>query len=263
MPPLNLVDANVDRRSNFAPPDLDLDAANAQLADANATESVEWAAATFGDRLVMSTSFGIQSAVMLHLVTQVVPDIPVIWVDTGYLPAETYRFADRLTERLGLNLKVYQSPLSPARMEALYGRLWESDRVEDLNRYDAMRKVEPMQRALSELGAIAWLAGLRRGQTDRRQSLPRVGVQSGIYKVLPILNWHSKDIYEYLTDRDLPYHPYFDRGYVTVGDWHSSRPLTADDSHERDTRFRGMKQECGLHLPQTPEEAQSLDSSSL
>ena len=97
---------------------------------------VEWSAETFGDGLVMSTSFGIQAAVMLHLVTKVVPNLPVIWVDTGYLPLETYKFAETLTARLELNLKVYQSTMSPARMEALYGKLWEQDDVEAFNLYD-------------------------------------------------------------------------------------------------------------------------------
>lgn len=244
-------------------PNLNLETVNQQLNDTNASQLVEWAVATFGDGLVMSTSFGIQAAVMLHLVTQVVPDIPVIWIDTGYLPAETYLFAEELSKRLNLNLKVYQSPLSPARMEALYGRLWAQDEVESLNQYDRIRKVEPMQRALTELNATAWLAGLRQSQTDHRKSLERVTLQGDRYKVLPILYWNAKDIYQYLTAHDLPYHPFFDRGYVSVGDWHSSRPLMADDDSERDTRFHGLKQECGLHLPTTQGEAQSLDSSTL
>ncbi|MGL5873082.1 MAG: phosphoadenosine phosphosulfate reductase [Xenococcaceae cyanobacterium] len=243
--------------------ELDLQKVNQKLSDADSTEIVKWAAKTFDDGLVMTTSFGIQAAVMLHLVTQVIPDIPVIWIDTGYLPAETYKFAEELTERLNLNLKVYQSNLSPARMEALYGKLWEQNDVTAFNLYDRIRKVEPMQRALKELNATAWLTGLRKSQTDRRQTLDRVGKQDEQYKILPILDWNSKRIYEYLMAYDLPYHPFFDRGYVTVGDWHSSRPMTADDTHERDTRFNGLKQECGLHLPQTPEEAQSLDSSTL
>jgi phosphoadenosine phosphosulfate reductase len=217
----------------------------------------------FGDGLVMSSSFGIQAAVMLHLATQVKPDIPVIWIDTGYLPAETYQFAEDLISRLNLNIQVYQSPISPARMEALYGKLWELDDVEAFNRYDYIRKVEPMQRALRDLKATAWLAGLRSKQTDHRKTLDVVGIQGDRYKVLPILDWHSRDIYNYLTEFDLPYHPFFERGYTSVGDWHSSRPVTADDEHERNTRFRGLKQECGLHLPQTPDEAKSLDSSSL
>jgi phosphoadenosine phosphosulfate reductase len=246
-----------------AAPALDLEQINREWGDADATALVQWSYDTFGNGLVMSTSFGIQSAVMLHLVTQVVPKIPVIWVDTGYLPVETYRFAEDLTHRLELNLQVYQSSISPARMEALYGRLWDQHDVKALNRYDQIRKVEPMQRALRDLGATAWLTGLRSDQTDHRKSLDRVGMQGGRYKVMPILQWSAKNVYQYLTKFDLPYHPLFDKGYVTVGDWHSSRPITAGDSNERDTRFKGLKQECGLHLPQSPEEAASLDSSSL
>ncbi len=244
-------------------PVLDLETVNRQWGDADASALVQWGYDTFSEGLVLSTSFGIQSAVMLHLVTQVVPQIPVVWVDTGYLPVETYRFADELTERLHLNLHVYQSPLSPARMEALYGRLWEQNDVESFNRYDQIRKVEPMQRALNDLGATAWLAGLRADQTEHRRTLSRVGFQGGRYKLMPILRWTSKQVYQYLVAHDLPYHPLFDKGYVTVGDWHSSRPITANDKNERDTRFKGLKQECGLHLPQSPEEAASLDSSSL
>lgn len=246
-----------------AKPALDLRKVNRSLAGASAPEVIRWASSHFGDGLVMSTSFGIQSAVMLHLAVQVEPTIPVIWVDTGYLPAETYQFAAQLTEHLQLNLKVYQSPLSPARMEALHGRLWEQEDVESLNLYDRIRKVEPMQRALKELSARAWLAGLRRDQTQHRQHLQRVNLQNGLYKILPILDWTAKDVYYYLKEHDLPYHPYFDQGYVTVGDWHSSRPMTASDDHERDTRFHGLKQECGLHLPLTPDQEQSLGSSSL
>ncbi|HEY9736055.1 MAG TPA: phosphoadenylyl-sulfate reductase [Trichocoleus sp.] len=258
-----MTEAMLQHDTHREPLALDLNALNQKFSDADAVKLVQWGIDTFGDGLVMSTSFGIQSAVMLHLGTQVAPNLPVIWVDTGYLPAETYRFADEMTKRLNLNLHVYQSPLSPARMEALHGRLWEHSEVESLNRYDQIRKVEPMQRALKELGATAWLAGLRSNQTDHRKTLQPIGMQSERYKILPILHWSSKDVYDYLVAHDLPYHPLFDRGYVTVGDWHSSRPLTAADSDERSTRFKGLKQECGLHLPQTAEEAESLNSSSL
>ncbi|NJK48559.1 phosphoadenosine phosphosulfate reductase [Candidatus Gracilibacteria bacterium] len=251
-----------DRAPHEKPP-LDLDKINSQLANATAEQVIEWASQSFGDGLVMSTSFGIQAAVMLDLATQIVPDLPIIWVDTGYLPAETYQFAEQLIERLNLNMKVYQSPISPARMEAIYGRLWAQNDLESLNRYDKIRKVEPMQRALKELKATAWLAGLRSDQTNHRKMLQRIDVQGEQYKILPILAWNAKDVYEYLTARDLPYHPFFDLGYVSVGDWHSSRPLMAEDTDERDTRFHGLKQECGLHLPRTPGEAQSLDSSTL
>jgi len=242
---------------------LDLVSVNKQLSNYNASAIVHWADEQFGEHLVMSTSFGIQSAVMLHLVTQVVPQIPIIWIDTGYLPKETYLFAEELTNKLNLNLKVYQSQLSPARMEAIYGKIWQDKSVESLNLYDRIRKVEPMQRALKELEAKAWLAGLRQNQTQFRKQLEVINKQGENYKILPILSWNSRDIYEYLTKYDLPYHPYFDQGYVSVGDWHSSRPLSAQDEDERDTRFHGVKQECGLHLPLNEDEAQSLDSSQL
>jgi phosphoadenosine phosphosulfate reductase len=243
--------------------DIDLEDANRELANADALQVVEWGAERFGDGLVMSSSFGIQAAVMLHLATRVVPNMPVIWVDTGYLPAETYRFAEDLIERLQLNVKVYQSPISPARMEALHGRLWERQDIEALDLYDRIRKVEPMWRALQELKATAWLAGLRADQTNHRNGLRRIEQQGDVYKLSPILYWNAKDIYEYLTAYDLPYHPFFDKGYTTVGDWHSSRPLAASDSSDRDTRFHGLKQECGLHLPLSPGEADSLNASSL
>jgi phosphoadenosine phosphosulfate reductase len=263
----SLLDFDRDRQKNseFNPnePDLDLDFANQKVANLSADKVIRWADNLFGDGLVMSTSFGIQAAVMLHLITTVNPKIPIIWVDTGYLPEETYRFAEDLTKKLDLNLKVYQSPLSPARMEAIYGKLWEQNDVEAFNLYDRIRKVEPMERALTELRATAWLAGLRRDQTNHRSNMEKIGIQGDRYKILPILNWNSRDIYQYLTAYDLPYHPYFNLGYVTVGDWHSSRPLTADDGNERDTRFNGLKQECGIHLPQTIGESQSLDSSTL
>jgi phosphoadenosine phosphosulfate reductase len=242
---------------------LELPKLNATLDRASASEIIEWAAHTFGDGVVMSTSFGIQAAVMLHLVTRTIPNIPIVWVDTGYLPPATYRFAEQLINDLNLNIQVYQSNISPARMEAIHGRLWQSEDVEAFNRYDQMRKVEPMQRALRELGATAWFAGLRAEQTNHRKTLSVLERQGSIYKVLPILNWTTDDVHRYLEKHNLPYHPLKEKGYATVGDWHSSRPMTEQDAHERETRFQGMKQECGLHLPATISEEKSLDSSSL
>ena len=90
-------------------------------------ERVSWAADLFGDDLIMTTSFGAQSAAMLHLVTSILPDIPVVFIDTGYLFPETYHFAADLTERLNLNLKKYRARISAAEQEALHGRLWEQE----------------------------------------------------------------------------------------------------------------------------------------
>ena len=215
---------------------------------------IEDAARRHGRGLVLSTSFGIHSAAMLHLATRVVPEIDVVWVDTGYLPPETYRFADRLTARLALNLHVVSADVSPARMEALYGRPWETGRLESLEWYDRTRKVEPMRRGLDRLGATGWLAGLRADQTAHRRRLSPVGEQWGRVKYLPILDWSSDDVDRYLEAHDLPLHPLFYQGYETVGDWHTSRPVDASDLDVRDTRFLGLKQECGLHVePSRPQ----------
>ena len=208
---------------------------------------VRWAVHEFGDQLAMSTSFGIQSAVTLHLVTSVRPDIPVIWVDTGYLPEETYAYAIELTRRLGLNLKVYESSMTPQAMEEKFGRLWESDEVDQLNLYDRIRKVEPMHRALDQLDVRGWISGLRAEQTDFRKKLPPIKRSKSRYRIYPILEWTSRDVYYYMEEHGLPQHPLFYQGYTTVGDKHSSRPTLPEES-DRDTRFRGKKQECGLHL---------------
>ena len=138
------------------------------LENASAVERVRWAYDQYGDKLVLSTSFGIQSAVMLHLVTAQIPNIPVIFIDTGYLFPETYRFAEALTKRLALNLKTYFPRQSAAHQEAMHGKLWEQG-VEGLGQYNRINKVEPMNRAVQELGASAWLSGLRRHQSSARE----------------------------------------------------------------------------------------------
>jgi phosphoadenosine phosphosulfate reductase len=239
----------------------DLDAANALLAGTDAAGVVAWAAQAFGPGLAMTSSFGAQAAVSLHLVTRVVPGIPVIVIDTGYLFPETYKFMEDLRARLGLNLRVFNPAITAARQESLYGRLWEQGE-EGLDRYHRINKIEPMQRAIRELGVTAWIAGLRAQQTSHRAALRTVEVQEGTYKVHPILRWTTRDVHEYLKQHGLPYHPLYDKGYKSIGDVHSTRPITAG-MDERDGRFGGLKQECGLHLPATPAENQSREASGL
>jgi phosphoadenosine phosphosulfate reductase len=228
-------------------PAVDLAAVNASLASATAEDRISWAAREFGDGLVLSSSFGAQAAVMLSLATRILPNIPVVLIDTGYLFPETYRFADELTAKLKLNLKVYQPAMSAAWLEARHGKLWEQG-LEGLTRYNQIAKVEPMQRALKDLGARAWLAGLRRVQSSTRENLDIVGLQDGRVKVHPIIDWTDRDVHRYLTKHGLGYHPLWDQGYVSIGDTHSTRPLTAELTPEQ-TRFFGLKRECGLHEP--------------
>ena len=222
-----------------------LTALNATLASLNAEQRVAWAFEHLPGEHVLSSSFGVQAAVSLHLVTRQRPDIPVLLIDTGYLFPETYRFVDALTERLDLNLKVYQSPLSPARMEARDGRLWEQG-VPGLDRYNQLRKVEPMQRALDELQVGSWIAGLRRQQSRSRASIPLLERRHGRWKLHPLADWSDRDVGHYLSRHRLPYHPLWKQGYVSVGDRHTSRRWEPGMDPE-DTRFFGLKRECGLH----------------
>jgi len=226
-------------------PNFDVAALNHDLEQRSAAQRVAWALATFPGRVVLTSSFGAQSAVCLHLVTVQQPDIPVVLIDTGYLFPETYRFVDELTERLALNLHIYRARHSPAWQEARYGKLWEQG-LDGIERYNQINKVEPMQRALKELAAAAWMSGLRRQQASSRQQLDVLLWRNGRCKVHPLIDWTDRDVYRYLTDHHLPYHPLWAQGYVSIGDVHTTRPLSAGMSEE-DTRFFGLKRECGLH----------------
>jgi len=231
---------------------LSLDISNSELTDINADlearsaqERIAWALEHLPGDHIVSSSFGAQSAVMLHLLTQAKADIPVVLTDTGYLFPETYQFIDTLVERLSLNLHVYQSSMSAAWQEARFGRLWEKG-VEGIEQYNRMNKVEPMQRALKALNAGTWFAGLRRSQSDSRERLPVLQKVNGQFKIYPIIDWSNKDLHYYLKNNDLPYHPLWEQGYVSIGDWHTTQSLQEGMS-EQDTRFFGLKRECGLH----------------
>jgi len=219
---------------------------NNWLQTQSAGDRIAWAVATLPDQHALSSSFGAQSAAVLHLVTRSQRDIPVILIDTGYLFPETYRFADDLTERLGLNLKVYRPAIGVAWMEARLGRLWEQG-LDGLEHYNRLRKVEPMQRALTEIGARTWIAGLRRTQTAERSSIDFLELRDGRWKFHPIADWTDRDVWTYLQDNRLPYHPLWERGYISIGDVHTTRPWEPG-MREEDTRFFGLKRECGLHF---------------
>ncbi len=215
------------------------------LAKKTAEERVVWALEHLPGRHVLSSSFGAQSAVSLHMLSSAQPDIPVIFIDTGYHFAETYQFVDELAGRLGLNLQVYRNELSPAWQEARYGKRW-LDGVEGLNAYNRDNKVEPMRRALRELQAGTWFAGLRRDQSLSRQSAQFITWSDEYWKVHPIADWSDRDVYDYLRKHDLPYHPLWEKGYVSIGDKQTTRSLhEVNDLSE--TRFFGLKRECGLH----------------
>lgn len=217
----------------------------ASFAAMTAEQRVVWALRALPGNHMLSSSFGVQSAVMLHLVTRQVPDLPVVVIDTGYLFPETYRFIDELTERLKLNLRVYRPALSSAWQEARYGHRWEQG-LQGIEAYNRETKLEPMARALDELGAGTWFAGLRRAQSAGRASRPLIEMSGERFKVYPIADFSDRDVHRYLKRHRLPYHPLWEQGYVSIGDVHTTRALAEAGSAEA-TRFFGLKRECGLH----------------
>ena len=229
-----------------AEPDFDPASLSAEIAPMRAGERIKLLHKRLGDHLVATTSFGLQSAVMLHLIHENAPEIPVVFIDTGHLFPETYQYAEQLSAMLPkLDLRVYQPTISAARMQALWGNLWENGK-EGAERYGVLTKVEPMNRALRELGADVWLSGLRRSQSETRSDRPFVEQQKKTLKAYPILDWADAQVDIYLHQHNLPRHPLSEKGYLTMGDWHSTRP--SEDGTAAGTRFNGEKFECGLHL---------------
>ena len=223
-----------------------LEETNRFLSGLSADARVAWAIENTPGLHVVTSSFGVQAAVMLHLVTQVHPGIPVVVVDTGYLFPETYQFMDALTSRLRLNLVVCRAELSPAWQEARYGKQWEQG-TDGIKAYNQRNKVEPLDIKFDELGVTTWFTGLRREQASSRAETPFIDVAAGRIKVQPIADWTKQDVHKYLEQHELPYHPLFEQGYVSIGDTHSTRPLTIGMTEE-ETRFGGLVRECGLHV---------------
>ena len=223
-----------------------LEETNRFLSGLSAYARVAWAIENTPGLHVMTSSFGVQAAVMLHLVTQVHPGIPVVIVDTGYLFPQTYQFMDELTSRLGLNIVVCRAELSPAWQEARYGKQWEQG-IDGIKAYNHRNKVEPLDIKFDELGVATWFTGLRREQASSRAETPFIDVAAGRIKVQPIADWTKQDVHRYLEQYELPYHPLFEQGYVSIGDTHSTRSLELGMTEE-ETRFGGLVRECGLHV---------------
>ncbi|WP_288246593.1 phosphoadenylyl-sulfate reductase [uncultured Prochlorococcus sp.] len=221
---------------------------NQELVDMKPHEILKWGYEKFNNQFAITTSFGIQSSVLLSIVNKLClqKKIKIFWIDTGYLPLETYQYAEKLIEDLSLEVEVLQSELSPARMEAKYGKLWETNKESDLDKYHELRKIKPLENALEKYNISCWASGVRSSQTENRTKMKFLDVIRQRLSLRPLLNWTNKDIFYYMEENNLPAHPLFIKGYSSVGDWHSSGP-DGIETKGRDTRFGGIKQECGIH----------------
>jgi phosphoadenosine phosphosulfate reductase len=210
--------------------------------DAHPSEVLRWAGEEFGDGLVVTAGFS--DAVLVHLVSQAIPDAEIVLLDTGYLFAETEWFADHLRRSYRLNLRTVH-PRPDAEPDQ-----WRTD----VEACCHARKVEPLQRVLA--GKTAWITGLRRSDSPLRATTPVVHVdtQHQVTKINPIATWDDDAVARYKALELLPEHPLADRGYPSIGCWPCTRPV-ADGEDPRSGRWAGSdKTECGLHLsaPEVP-----------
>lgn len=203
---------------------------------------LRWAVATYGPKTALSSSFGAQSAVLLHMLSEIDPAVPVLFLDTGFLFKETIQFKDELKKRLKLNIKEFRA--TPAQIEETKKKLADPNNKVGVCCDEV--KVDLMKRSLE--GVSCWIAGLRRKQSATRKDIEIIEEYgSGLIKVHPIANWTSKDTYDYMKKHDLPFHPLWEKGYTSIGcEPCTSLPTAGQD--ERSGRWAGQdKTECGIH----------------
>jgi phosphoadenosine phosphosulfate reductase len=196
----------------------------------------------FADRIALVSSFGAESAVLLHLVAEVDHDVPVVFLDTGKLFPETLEYRDRLIKRLGLT-DVRSVQPDPTRLAAKdpHKALWMTN--PDLCCH--IRKTEPLQRALQ--GLDAWFTGRKRFQSSTRAALQVFEADGQRIKVNPLASWTGADVTAYAARHDLPEHPLVSRGYPSIGCIPCTTKVEAGED-ARAGRWRGLdKTECGIH----------------
>jgi phosphoadenosine phosphosulfate reductase len=209
-------------------------AAPTDLESLSAQEVLAHVVGEFHPRLYVACSFQKEASVILDMLLAIEPEARVFTLDTGVLFPETYETWRRIEQRYGVEIDVYRG-------EWIDG-MWQRDP----DGCCGLRKVEPLERALSDVDA--WITGLRRDQSPTRAQTPKLGPDDGHpgkLKCAPLADWTEKDVWRYIASRDVPYHPLHDRGYESIGCTHCTVA-----GGGRDGRWAGTdKIECGLHLP--------------
>lgn len=199
-----------------------------------------------GVRACVTSSFQAECVALVHLVTREAPDIPVLFLDTGYHFAETYAYRDRMAESLGLNLVNLRAVQSVAEQEAEYGVLYRTAP----DKCCGFRKVAPLFAGLADYDS--WFTGLRRDQSPTRANLQPVEPfklpgGKALRKISPLALWSAKDVWDYLKQQGIPVLSLYDAGFTSIG----CQPCTArpfDPENPRSGRWGGKKLECGIHI---------------
>lgn len=219
-------------------------ALNARLRDASPHEILTFAIDLLGDRLALVSSFGAESAVLLHMAAQIRPEIAVLFLDTGMLFGQTLDYRKTLVSRLGLtdvrDLRPQYQDLATKDPSAT---LWRTD----ANACCHIRKVLPLDRALGDFDG--WITGRKRFQGGERLRLQVVEEAGGKLKFNPLANWTKEQVAAYAAEHALPPHPLVEFGYPSIGCWPCTQPVE-EGQDERSGRWSGQdKTECGIHMP--------------
>ncbi|HVK42197.1 MAG TPA: phosphoadenylyl-sulfate reductase [Phenylobacterium sp.] len=220
---------------------------DAELRHAHPVTVLESAVEAFGDKLAMVSSFGAESAVLLHMISKIKPDTPVLFLDTGMLFGQTLDYRKNLAAKLGLtevrDLRPLYNDLAVADPDA---KLWQTDTDACCN----VRKVVPLDNALAEFDA--WITGRKRFHGGDRLSLPVVEPADGQVKFNPLANWGKAELDAYMAEHDLPAHPLVAQGFPSIGCWPCTKPVE-EGQDVRAGRWAGQdKTECGIHVARAP-----------
>jgi phosphoadenosine phosphosulfate reductase len=225
-------------------PELDFEAMPAE-------ELLEWAYDRFGRELVLTCSWQKQSSVLIHMVSELGLDMPVVELDTHLFFRETYETRERLVQRYGLEL-IRPEIITVAEQHGREGpNLWERDP----DRCCHIRKVEPLIKALEPYAA--WASGIRRDQSPSRARTPKVqwSERYAVWKLHPLADWEEKRVWAYIGVNEIPYNPLHEAGYRSIGCMPCTRPITSDEE-ERAGRWAGSdKLECGIHTNEPVKES--------
>ena len=222
---------------------IDLPHENERLEHRSPKERLSRALELFDRRILMTSSFGTGSAVLLHLWSLVAKEIPVVYIDTGFLFEETHVYRNELVRHLGLRLEVATPATSTADFLYEHGA---DVYARDPDFCCARNRIDPLKPFLES--ADAWVSGLRRDQGAGRKNVPILErTEGGVFKVHPIATMTRLDVDAYMKEHGLPEHPLKARRYLSVGCWPCTQPVS-DGASERDGRWPGLaKTECGLH----------------
>jgi phosphoadenosine phosphosulfate reductase len=226
-----------------ARPPVDLDAVNRELEHATPQAILAWTCKRFRAEAMLTCSFQHDGVVLAHMLHAVAPEVPIIFINTGFHFPETLAYRDTIVQQLGLNL-VELHPIMPREEFAERHGLDLYSRDPDLCCH--INKVEPLRRYLPS--KRAWINGRRRDQSATRTALRVVEeYQDGLYKINPLVEWTSRDTFYYLEQHGIPTHPLFEQGYVSIGCAPCTRPVLPGED-ERAGRWAGQaKTECGIH----------------